>query len=342
MNHPQGFCSKRSVPDSLPRQYNQHHHLGVLGQVKEFHVYQNKLAKKMHWCMCILILILSVQIPFADAKISFWRKCKTRTMWVQLRKGNKDKCDILKNICSRTPSKCAIHKIKTEISSGRVEMCDLIRTLTLCKNRKMSYNEKKNFSDLCIDSDCRCSDNYKTLRHYYEALNCENSDNRDKAFYEKINIVCGVFLFCLAGVCCFAAGCEKRSGESNEDQRSPRTPRTPRTPRSPPIPRPILRYDRSPLHPRRPRPPAPSTIVEQLERNNSHATDPASVRSMLGPGNEESIHEQNDNATNSARETIETREDPPAYEDPPSFHDAVNAMHLNQLNRNRITRSTQI
>ena len=50
---------------------------------------------------------------------------------------------------------------------------------------------------------------------------------------------------------------------------------------------------------------------------------------MLGPGNEESIHEQNDNATNSAGETIEAREDPPAYEDPPSFHD----VQLNQLCR---------
>ena len=100
MNHLQGFCSKRSVPDSLPRQHNQHHHLGVLGQVKEFHVYQNKLAKKMHWCMCILILIFSVQIPFADAKISLWRKCTSRTMWVRFRYTNKDTCDILKNLFS--------------------------------------------------------------------------------------------------------------------------------------------------------------------------------------------------------------------------------------------------
>ena len=206
-------------------------------------------------------------------------------------------------------------------------MCDLIRTLNVCKNPKMSYNEKnekKNFSDLCIDSYCRCSDNYKDLRHYYDTLNCENSDNRDKAFSEIINIV-GVFLFCLVGVCCFATNRDK----SNEDQRYPR---------SPPIPRPVLRQNSHPLRPRRPRPPAPSTIVEQLERNNSHATDPAS----LGPGYEESIHEQNDDATNSAGETIETREDPPAYEDPPSFHDAVNAMQLNQLNTNRITRSTQV
>ena len=210
MNHPRGFCSKRSVPDSLPRQYNQHHHLGVLGQVKEFHVYQNKLAKKMHWCMCILILILSVQIPFADAKISLWRKCTSRTMWVRFRYTNKDTCDILKNICSRTPSKCAIHKMKTKLGTGK-EVCDLIRTLNLCKKRKMCYSysgspfrgiEKKNFAEPCCDSNCLCSDNYEALKHYYEALNCQVKTSVTAEYGIFFYIGSGVFLFFLAGGCC--------------------------------------------------------------------------------------------------------------------------------------------